>query len=96
MRKILMATLTGALFVLPTISYADDTAVPGAATGAIIGGTTGAVIGGPVGAAVSPPRADVVIEHRRAPAVSRRTGVKDAMGNVVCNEVRRQDADPKR
>ena len=100
MRKFLMATVTGALFVLPTLSYADDRHVPGAATGAIIGGTTGAVIGGPVGAAVgagvggtvgagvTPPRQDVIIEHRRAPSV-KRTCFNDAAGNRVCEEVRR-------
>ncbi len=101
MRKILMAATACALFAVPTISHADDRAVPGAATGAIIGGTTGAVIGGPVGAAigagvggtvgagVSSPRQDVIIEHRRAPSASQRTCYRDAAGNTICEEVRR-------
>src|SRR5262245_45901306 len=102
MRRILMATAACALFVLPAVSHADDRAVPGAATGAIIGGATGAVVGGPVGAAVgagvggtvgagvaTSPRDDVIIEHRRAPAVRERTCVRDANGNMICQQIRR-------
>ncbi len=98
MRKILMATVTCAMFVLPTLSYADDAAVPGAVTGAvtgaIVGGPVGAVVGAGVGATIgsgipTSPRQDVIIEQRRGPVVEERTCVKDAWGNMVCDEIQR-------
>jgi hypothetical protein len=101
MRKaILMAAVSAALFVLPSVANAQDAAA-GAATGAAVGAGVGAVVGGPVGAAVGAGiggtvgagagdsnRERVIIEQRE-PVVRERTCVTNAAGTTVCEEVRR-------
>ena len=101
MRKSLIAASAfAALVVFPNLATAQDPAA-GAATGAAAGAVTGAVVGGPVGAAVGagvgatvgaaasdPPRDRVIIEERRAPAVTERTCVEGAT-STQCVETRR-------
>jgi phage tail tape-measure protein len=104
MRKsLLAATAFAALTMLPSLASAQDAAA-GAATGATAGAITGAVVGGPVGAAVGAgvggtvgaaagdsnrrEREGVVVEERRAPAVTERTCVEGAR-STECVETRR-------
>lgn len=104
MRKSLIAATTfAALMVLPNLARAQDAAA-GAATGATAGAITGAVVGGPVGAAVGAGvggtvgaaagdanqrnREGVIIEERRAPAVTERTCVEGAT-STKCVETQR-------
>jgi len=99
-KTLIAATALAALIALPTIASADPQSAGDAATGAAVGAGTGFLIGGPVGAAVgagvggtvgaaaSPPREKVIIDGR-GPPVRERSCVRDAMGNVVCHEIRR-------
>ena len=102
MKKILMATAFAALIIVPNIASADPNAAGGAAAGAAVGAGTGFLIGGPIGAAVgagvggtvgagaaAPSTREVIIEQpARAPATER-SCVRDSLGNVVCQEIRR-------
>jgi phage tail tape-measure protein len=99
-----VAVTLAALLGVPPAANAQSNAAEGAVGGAAAGAITGAIIGGPVGAAVGAGvggavggaagdaneqnRGEVIVEERRAPAVTERTCVEGA-GGAECIERRR-------
>ena len=101
MKKTLMAAALAAMVIVPNIASADPNAAGNAAGGAAIGAGTGFLIGGPIGAAIgagvggtvgagtAPTTREVIVETPARAPVSERSCVRDSMGNVVCQEIRR-------
>ena len=99
--RTLLITAALALLVVSSNARAEDSAVPGTATGVMVGGKTGPVAGSPVrtadesnrlgtvGTAVAPPpRDDIIVEQRSVPLARERTCIRDALGNVNCDQPR--------
>ena len=104
-RTLMAAAAIAALVSMPNFANADpNAAAAGAASGVAIGAGTGFLIGGPIGAAVGagiggtvgagagasvPTQREVIVEQPVRPTVRERSCVRDSMGNVACEEIRR-------
>jgi hypothetical protein len=102
-KNLIAAAAIAAAIALPNVASADPNAAGGAASGALVGAGAGFLVGGPIGAAVgagiggtvgagaasTTPQREVVIEQPAASTVRERSCVRDAAGNVVCQEIRR-------
>jgi hypothetical protein len=105
MRKTLMAAAAiAALVGMPNMANADpNNAAAGAGAGMAIGAGTGFLVGGPIGAAIgagiggtvgattgaATPNREVIVEQPGRPVVRERSCVRDSLGNVACEEIRR-------
>jgi hypothetical protein len=103
-KTLIASAVLAALLTASTAASAQSNAAEGAAGGAAAGAITGAIVGGPVGAAIGAgvgstvgaaagdandrSRDQVIIEERRAPAVTERTCVEGAT-STECVERRR-------